>query len=116
MLHLEFELAKHADGELTLVSETKAIDSAPDLAAWGAFISIGHPIGERSLLADFSRVPPASILTYDCARRQLSIRRYWDWPEPSDVSARPPHLEVDRRLCERQQGCDVAILGGGQAS
>lgn len=76
---------RHTDDELTLVSETKAIRGDPDLAAWGAFISIGHPIGERSLMSGLVRVPPASILTYDCARHRLDIRRYWQWPDPSDA-------------------------------
>jgi len=67
---------RHGDGELTLVSETKAIPGDPDLAAWGAFISIGHPIGERSLGAGLRRAPPASILTYDPNCDQLEIRRY----------------------------------------
>lgn len=76
---------RDAGGELTLVSETKALRGEPDLAAWGAFISVGHPIGDRSLMSGLQRVPPASVLTYDCARRRLAIRRYWDWPEPSDA-------------------------------
>ncbi len=76
---------RHVEGELTLVSETKALNAEPDLAAWGAFISIGHPIGTRSLASDLQRVPPASVLSYDCARRQLSIRSYWRWPDPSDA-------------------------------
>lgn len=74
---------RHGDGGLTLVSETKAIPGDPDLAAWGAFISIGHPIGERSLVAGLRRAPPASILTYDPNCDQLEIRRYWHWPEPT---------------------------------
>src|SRR5699024_8450527 len=76
---------RHTGKELTLVSETKALDASPDPAAWGAFISIGHPIGERSLVEGLQRVPPASILTYDCARRELRIHRYWSWPAPSDA-------------------------------
>lgn len=76
---------RDVDGELTLVSETKAIEGDPDLAAWGAVLSLGRPIGERSLVNGLKRVPPASIVTYDCARRRLEIRRYWDWPEPSDA-------------------------------
>lgn len=75
---------RHTDGELTIVSETKAISGEPDLAAWGAFIAIGHPIGNRSLVDGLTRVPPASILTYGCATDRLDIRRYWQWPEPSD--------------------------------
>lgn len=75
---------RQVNGELTLVSETKALSGAPDLAAWGAFISIGHPIGDRSLMSGVHRVPPASVLTYDCKTRRLEVRRYWEWPEPSD--------------------------------
>ena len=76
---------RHAQGELILVSETKAVRDNPDLRAWGAFISIGHPIGARSLMQNLERVPPASILTYDCKRQRLQVRRYWQWPDPSDA-------------------------------
>jgi len=72
-------------GALTFVSDTKAVAGEPDLAAWGAFISIGHPIGERSLMDGLRRVPPASILMYDCKRQCLDIERYWHWPEASDA-------------------------------
>lgn len=76
---------QQTESELRLVSETKAVNGEPDLAAWGAFISIGHPVGNRSLVAGLQRVPPASVLTYDCRDKKLTIRRYWDWPEPSDA-------------------------------
>jgi len=76
---------RHANGELTLATETKAMGGDPDPAAWGAFISIGHPIGERSLLNGVRRVPPASVLTYDCTDHRLTIRRHWQWPDPSDT-------------------------------
>ncbi|MBU6417744.1 MAG: hypothetical protein KJS83_11310 [Xanthomonadaceae bacterium] len=72
------------DDGLTLVSETKALRGEPDLAAWGAFISIGHPIGARSLMAGLERVPPASILRYDSARDELKIQRYFEWPSASE--------------------------------
>jgi hypothetical protein len=72
-------------GSITFVSDTKAVAGEPDLAAWGAFISIGHPIGERSLVAGLRRVPPASILTYDCKRQHLEVRRYWHWPQASEA-------------------------------
>lgn len=76
---------RDAPGELTFVSDTKAVAGEPDPAAWGAYISIGHPIGERSLMNGLRRVPPASVLTYDCKRRRLDIKRYWQWPDPSDA-------------------------------
>lgn len=107
---------RHADGELTLVSETKAIGGDPDLAAWGAFISIGHPIGERSLLSGLQRVPPASILTFDCVRRRLDIRRYWQWPEPSDAWRDYDFLESLERDIQGYAGfgnAGTVLLSGG---
>lgn len=79
---------------LRLVSETKAVAGDPDLAAWGAFISIGHPIGNRSLLSGLERVPPASVLVYDSARGSLTINRHWEWPEPADAWRRYDFLEA----------------------
>ncbi len=76
---------RHAEDGLTLTTDTKAVTGDPDLAGWGAFISIGHPIGERSLMNGLQHVPPASILIYDCAERRLNVRQYWHWPEPSEA-------------------------------
>lgn len=107
---------QHTDDELTLVSETKTLPGDPDLAAWGAFISIGHPIGERSLVNGLRRVPPASILTYDCARCELSIRRYWQWPEPSDAWRHydfSASLEQDIRAYAAYGDPGTLLLSGG---
>lgn len=107
---------RQQDGELTLVSETKALAGEPDLAAWGAFISIGHPIGDRSLMADLRRVTPASVLTYDAARRKLEIHRYWDWPEPSDAWMGfdfPGALERDIRAYASFGDPGTVLLSGG---
>lgn len=106
----------HTKGELTLVSETKAIRGAPDLAAWGAFISIGHPIGERSLMSGLVRVPPASILIYDCTKERLSISRYWQWPNPSDAWRDYDFLtslEHDIRACAAFGNPGTLLLSGG---
>lgn len=107
---------RHADGELTLATETKAMGGEADPAAWGAFISIGHPIGERSLLKDVRRVPPASVLTYDCLERRMTIRRYWQWPEPSDAW-RPydflAALENDLREYAALGDTGTVLLSGG---
>lgn len=76
---------RHTDDELIVVSETKALSGPPDLAAWGAFISLGHPVGDRCLMEGLKRASPASILTYDSKRGSLTIERYWDWPPASDA-------------------------------
>lgn len=107
---------QQTDDELTLVSETKAMRGDPDLAAWGAFISIGHPIGERSLMSGLQRVPPASVLTYDCARRRLDIFRYWDWPEPSNAWNNYDFLDaLERDICGYAALTDQStlLLSGG---
>ncbi len=107
---------RNADGEFTLVSETKAIRGEPDLAAWGAFISIGHPIGARSLMSGLARVPPASILTYDCAHRRLDIHRYWHWPTPSAAWRDYDFLgslEQDMRACAAFGNPGTLLLSGG---
>ncbi|NII11152.1 hypothetical protein [Oleiagrimonas sp. C23AA] len=76
---------RHVNGELTLSSQTRALRGDPDFAAWGAFLSLGHPIGARSLMQGLVRVPAASIVTFDVRRGTLDIRRYWQWPDPSDA-------------------------------
>lgn len=107
---------RHTDDELTFVSETKAIRGDPDLAAWGAFISLGHPIGERSLMRDLVRVPPASIQTYDVARQQMDVRRYWQWPDQSDAWRNYDFLaalEQDIRACAAFGDPGTLLLSGG---
>lgn len=107
---------RHDDSDLTLVSETKALRGNPDLAAWGAFISMGHPIGNRSLMQDLVRVPPASVLTFDCRRRRLDIHRYWQWPDASDAWRGYDYLsslEQDVRAYAAYGDPGTLLLSGG---
>ena len=103
-------------GAITFVSDTKALAGEPDLAAWGAFISIGHPIGERSLVKGLRRVPPASILTYDCKRQRLGVRQYWQWPEASAAWRRYDFLaslDRDVRAYASLGNAGTVLLSGG---
>src|SRR5699024_6658974 len=107
---------RHDDGGLTLASDTKAVPGEPDLAAWGAFLSIGHPIGNRSLVNEVKRVPAASILTDDCSRQRLDIRSYWEWPEPSDAWQRYDFLaalEADVQAYAALGDPGTLLLSGG---
>ena len=72
-------------GELRLSSDTKAIPGPPDLAAWGAFIALGHTIGDRTLVEGVERVRPASILVYDSDTDHLEEEHYWRWPNPKNA-------------------------------
>ena len=69
-------------GELLLASETKAWEAKPDAAGWGAFISFGHTIGDRTLLCGVERARPGTILVYDASSDSLRERCYWHWPKP----------------------------------
>lgn len=107
---------RHVNDELTLVSTTSAMHGDPDLAAWGAFVSLGHPIGERSLMSGLQRVPPASILTWDSEQRRLGIRRYWHWPEPSEAWRHFDFLDVlerDIRAYAAFEAQGTLLLSGG---
>jgi len=108
--------ARDEPGALTFVSDTKALAGEPDLAAWGAFISIGHPIGERSLVDGLRRVPPASIITYDCKRQRLEVRRYWHWPKASDTWRHYDFLaslDRDVRAYASLGNAGTVLLSGG---
>ncbi|HKZ10775.1 MAG TPA: hypothetical protein VJL61_08715 [Rhodanobacteraceae bacterium] len=107
---------QHSDGDLILASETKAMRGEADLSAWGAFISIGHPIGERSLMQGLVRVPAGSILTYDLTRHRLDISSYWHWPKPSDAWRSYDFLaalERDIRACAAYDDSGTLLLSGG---
>lgn len=70
-------------GRLQLASETKAWNAPPDPAGWGAFVSFGHTIGDRTLLEGVQRVRPATILVYEPDSDRLTERTYWKWPSPA---------------------------------
>lgn len=70
---------------IQIAGETKAWVADPDPAGWGAFISFGHTIGNRTLLQGVHRVAPASVLVYAADTGQVTERSYWRWPEPADT-------------------------------
>jgi hypothetical protein len=73
-----------SDNGLQVATETKAFRGQPDLAAWGAFISLGQTIGDRSLMEGVARVPRAAVWIYDAATGALDKYCYWNWPEPRE--------------------------------
>ena len=62
---------------MALFSETKAVHGEPDLAGWGAFIAMGHPIGNRTLLQGVERFPAATVLRYEIPGGRLTMNTYW---------------------------------------
>jgi hypothetical protein len=62
------------------------------------------------------RVPPASILAYDCKRQRLDVRQYWQWPEASDAWRRYDFLaslDRDVRAYASLGNAGTVLLSGG---
>jgi len=103
-------------GELLLASETKAWEAKPDAAGWGAFISFGHTIGDRTLLSGVERVRPGTILVYDASSDSLIERCYWHWPTPksgADLGGLVDTLEDSVREYAKYEEPGELLLSGG---
>ena len=78
----------HRKGLFLLATELKAFPASGlvkvevDPAAWGAFISLGYNIGDRTQLAGVRRLEPATVMVYDPAKESLTSSVYWTLPEP----------------------------------
>lgn len=94
----------------------------PDPAGWGAFIGFGNFIGDRTSVADVTRVPPATILEYEPDSDRLSTRTYWKWPEVQPQITEPDTGELLDLLAAsidayREYGSDgTLLLSGGYES
>ena len=76
------------DGLLLIATELKAfaasglVDVEMDPAAWGAFISLGFVIGNRTQLANVRQIEPATTLLFTPFDGSIKSQRHWNWPEP----------------------------------
>ncbi|HYW92527.1 MAG TPA: hypothetical protein VFA95_08730 [Gammaproteobacteria bacterium] len=101
---------------IALFTETKAVEARPDPAGWGAFIGIGHPIGDRTLLEGVERFPPATVLHYDVRRNSVALHRYWRWgdkPLSWRVQDFVECLAENVRAYSRQVDRHTVLLSGG---
>jgi hypothetical protein len=111
-------------GELALAGTIRELAAAgqPDPAGWGAFLGFGHFIGERTSVADVTRVPPATILEYEPDVDRLSTRAYWKWPDVQPQITEPDTGELLELLgasidAYREYGSDgTLLLSGGYES
>jgi hypothetical protein len=108
---------------LVLASELKAMAAATgtaemDAAGWGAFVGMGHCLGDTTMLAGVRRIPAASILTWDENGRKLEERRYWKGPEgircgKPDTGALVDALEREVRAYAGYCAPGTVLLSGG---
>jgi asparagine synthase (glutamine-hydrolysing) len=72
-------------GGLAWASEQKCFQALPgyspkiDRTAVLDYVAKGQFPGDRSWFEQVWLLPPATILTWDCATRAKSMRRYWSW-------------------------------------
>ena len=82
-------LYKFADNESVLwttdlkgITSSGLLDLQIDPTGWGAFLSLGYYVGNRTALKKVEIIEPGSITIYDPTKRTTSIQSYWVWDEP----------------------------------
>ena len=116
-------------GMFALASEVRALtssglcESRPDPAGWGAFLSFGHSIADRTLAADVRRVAPGSVLVYQPDSDTLSASSYWSWPsarlsavDDSTIDELGDLIVAEVRACLAYHPRPVVCLSGGYDS
>ena len=90
---------RRTQGELAFAGTIRdlADGRSPDPAGWGAFVGLGHFIGERTSTADVTRVEAATILQYEPDTDRISTRQYWSWPDV-DASVTAATLDTGELL------------------
>ncbi len=69
------------------IAASGVLRTEPDAAAWGAFLSFGHFLGDRTSVKGIRRVPAASVYVYDTATGQVESSTYWVYSRPGDASS-----------------------------
>jgi hypothetical protein len=116
-------------GTFALASEVRALTSSgvcpssPDPAGWGAFLSFGHTIADRTLAADVRRVAPGSVVVYQPDTDTLSVSSYWRWPSArldavhdSTIDTLGDQVVAEVRACLAYHPRPVVCLSGGYDS
>lgn len=70
-----------AIGELVISTSTTGMTKEPDLAGWGAFLSMGHTIGKQSLAQGVQRLRPGVVQILDVSGKILVSDRYYQLSE-----------------------------------
>ena len=79
---------KRCEGLLLMATELKAFYASGLLkvemepAGWGAFVSLGFNIGDKTQLAGVKLIDSATKLLYDPTTDKLESSKHWSWPDP----------------------------------
>lgn len=111
-----------SDGSsVLLASELKGIAAARggvamDAAGWGAFIAMGHCLGDHTMAAGVRRVPAASVVSWDTQPRKVCEHQYWGWRAThsgADAGDVIRTLEDEVREYARYSRPGTVLLSGG---
>jgi hypothetical protein len=107
--------------DLKGITSSGLLDLEIDPTGWGAFLSLGYFVGNRTALREVEIIEPGSITIYDPAKRTTSIQSYWKWDDPKrdikledvDTGRLVDQLDqhVKASLEHNQQG--ALLLSGG---
>ena len=101
---------------LEISTSTTGMTTEPDLSAWGALLSMGHSIGERSLARNVRRLLPGVVEYYNASGQTLGSENYWGLPEdgnPPTTSEVAESLRTNARdFSSVIQETSVLLSGG----
>ena len=80
---------RHRQARFEFSSELKGLrtDGQIDLQALNHYLALGYVPGDRCIAAGVHKLPPAHAGTFDLARDELRLWRYWALPELAPDSA-----------------------------
>ena len=67
--------------ELKAILSDKSIDCTLNLESLDCYLNMGFIPGERCILKNFSKLPPAHALTYSTETSSINIWKYWSLPD-----------------------------------
>jgi hypothetical protein len=112
-----------AASEVRALTSSGVCGSNPDPAGWGAFLSFGHTIADRTLVSDVRRVAAGSVVVYDPETDTLSQSPYWSWPgrrapsvDTGLIDTLADQIVGEVRACLAHHAEPVVCLSGGYDS
>jgi asparagine synthase (glutamine-hydrolysing) len=100
------------NGCLQFASELKALLKNPanprriNTEALDCYLAMGYVPGNRCILQDYSKLPPAHALCFDLRCNTLQVWRYWQLP---DLVETPEPLDEDAFLDELESTLEDAV-------
>lgn len=115
-------LYKFTDNELVLwatdlkgITSSGLLDLEIDPIGWGAFLSLGYYVGNRTALRKVEIIEPGSITIYDPIKKTTSIQNYWMWDEPKrDIKLE--NVDTGRLIGQLDQHVKVSLEHNRQST